>query len=62
MKQQKNTSKNQPGVMVGVMAKKMPVVDTSGRFKTKNKKHNAKIAKKYHTAFFNVSKLFIECG
>lgn len=26
-------------------AKKMPTVDTSGRFKTKNKKHDTKIIK-----------------
>lgn len=62
MKQQKITSKNQPGVLLGEMAKKMPVVDTDGRFKTKNKKHSAKIIKKSNMVFITFSKLFIECG
>ena len=39
-------------------AKKMPVVDTDGRFKTKNKKHDAKIAKKPNMVFYNVNKLY----
>lgn len=41
-------------------AKKMPVVDTDGRFKTKNKKHEAKITKKRNKEIFKMSKLFIE--
>lgn len=41
-------------------AKKMPVVDTSGRFKTKNKKHEAKITKNlliedFRTGLLNIS-------
>lgn len=41
-------------------AKKMPTVDTSGRFKTKNKKHEAKITKKWNIEDFQVSMLFIQ--
>ena len=48
------------GLQVG--AKKMPDVDTTGRFKTKNKKHSAKIIKKSNMVFITLSKLLIECG
>ncbi len=40
-------------------AKKMPTVDTSGRFKTKNKKHEAKIAKNLIIEDFRVGLLNI---
>ena len=41
-------------------AKKMPVVDTDGRFKTKNKKHDTKILKKRDLEYFGQSKLFVQ--
>ena len=40
--------------------KKMPTVDTSGRFKTKNKKHEAKIIKKWHIQDFQITSLYIQ--
>jgi|GEM_PF-4711142 len=40
-------------------AKKMPDVDTRGRFKTKNKKHNAKITKKWNIEDFAISMLYV---
>ena len=43
-------------------AKKMPVVDTDGRFKTKNKKHDTKIKNILNVEIFNRSRLFIECA
>lgn len=62
MKQPGRIAANQLYGGVPVMSKKMPVVDTDGRFKTKNKKHSAKIIKKHNMVGFSVSKLFIECG
>ena len=68
----KNRNKNarsplQERVLVG--AKKMPVVDTDGRFKTKNKKHDTKIENILNVEIinlnvenFNRSRLFIECA
>lgn len=48
----------QSGLEVG--AKKMPVVDTSGRFKTKNKKHDTKIVKIRDLEQFGQSRLFVQ--
>ena len=56
------TMETQSGKGLQVRAKKMPDVDTTGRFKTKNKKHSAKIIKKSNMVFITLSKLFIECG
>lgn len=62
----------QAGQMTGLMggnlyaaplsdkAKKMPTVDTSGRFKTKNKKHEAKIRKNWHIQDFQITSLYIQ--
>ena len=47
---------------VEIRAKKMPVVDTDGRFKTKNKKHDTKIKNILNVEIFNRSRLFIECA
>lgn len=61
----KSTSKNARNpFQVGVSgrAKKMPVVDTNGRFKTKNKKHDTKIENILNVEIFNRSRLFIECA
>lgn len=46
-------------VRVSGKAKKMPVVDTDGRFKTKNKKHDAKITKKLNIQDFSIEMLYI---
>lgn len=40
--------------------KKMPTVDTSGRFKTKNKKHDTKLIKKWHIQDFAITSLYIQ--
>lgn len=48
----------QSGVEIG--AKKMPVVDTDGRFKTKNKKHDTKIIKNRDLEQFGQSRLFVQ--
>ncbi|HEY9177429.1 MAG TPA: hypothetical protein VIN07_07040 [Flavipsychrobacter sp.] len=48
----------QSGLEAG--AKKMPVVDTSGRFKTKNKKHDTKIVKIRELEQFGQSRLFVQ--
>ena len=48
----------QSGLKAG--AKKMPVVDTSGRFKTKNKKHDTKIVKIRELEQFGQSRLFVQ--
>lgn len=45
---------------LGVGTKKMPVVDTSGRFKTKNKKHDTKIVKIRDLEQFGQSRLFVQ--
>ncbi len=47
---------------VGVLdeAKKMPTVDTSGRFKTKNKKHSSKLIKNWHIQDFAITSLYIQ--
>lgn len=47
------------GVRVSVGAKKRPVVDTDGRFKTKNKKHEAKITKKWNIEDFHIEMLYV---
>lgn len=62
MKQQWKNAGYQMMATTQPLKKKMPVVDTDGRFKTKNKKHDAKITKKRNGVFFENSKLFIECG
>ncbi len=41
-------------------AKKMPVVDTDGRFKTKNKKHDTKVIKIRDLEQFGQSRLFVQ--
>lgn len=41
-------------------AKKMPVVDTSGRFKTKNKKHDTKVNKNLNIKYQEKSRLFVQ--
>lgn len=45
---------------LSVRSKKMPVVDTDGRFKTKNKKHDTKIIKNRDTEHFGQSRLFVQ--
>lgn len=44
-------------VLVG--AKKMPTVDTSGRFKTKNKKHSTKVTKNLQIEDFRIGVIHI---
>lgn len=47
------------GIRVVSGAKKMPVVDTDGRFKTKNKKHSTKITKKNNIKDFELDMLYV---
>lgn len=51
---------NPLGVSFSDKAKKMPDVDTRGRFKTKNKKHNAKITKFWNIEDFQISLLHVQ--
>lgn len=58
-----NTRKNRGNDLqsrVAAYAKKMPVVDTDGRFKTKNKKHDTKIIKNRDLEYFGQSRLFVQ--
>lgn len=59
-----NNKKKKPGSALqsrlAAYAKKMPVVDTDGRFKTKNKKHDTKIIKKRELEHFGQSRLFVQ--
>lgn len=48
------------GISLSDKAKKMPDVDTRGRFKTKNKKHNAKITKFWNIEDFAISLLHVQ--
>ncbi|MCB9047229.1 MAG: hypothetical protein H6550_13935 [Chitinophagales bacterium] len=51
---------NPLGVSLSGNAKKMPDVDTRGRFKTKNKKHNAKITKNWNIEDFEIRVLYVQ--
>lgn len=60
MKQLRKNDKKPLGTRLSVGTKKMPVVDTSGRFKTKNKKHDTKIVKKRNMEIFDKSRMYVE--
>lgn len=60
MKELNNNDRKECGNTLSDKAKKMPTVDTSGRFKTKNKKHEAKIKKLSDIADFSTSMLHVQ--
>ena len=60
MKQLRKNDKKPFGTRLSVGTKKMPDVDTSGRFKTKNKKHDTKIIKKRNMEIFEKSRMYVE--
>lgn len=53
----KRLQERRPRVFLG--AKKMPTVDTSGRFKTKNKKHSTKVTKNLQIEDFRIGIIHI---
>lgn len=60
MKNKKESQEKAEKTKVIALKRKMPTVDTSGRFKTKNKKHDTKVQNLLQVEDFSIRMLFVQ--